>query len=308
MSYWWVNQKQSYVREVPGGYLWCPQVKKDGAANRYYTFLSNVQPGDIVFSYANGLIMAVGMVVSSATIQPNPHVGLSKSWASNGYHVPVDFYELPSPFSPKAHLAQLSPLPADNSPLKTNGDGKEFYITTIPDFFATALITIIGKAKFEEIISMLEGNVDRETLEADRDVETIQGRVDIGPTEKRRLSQARRGQGIFKSNVRLNEKVCRLTGVSDLRHLRASHIKPWSACNDVERLDGNNGLLLAPHVDHLFDRGWISFKDEGDLMVSKHLSSGVLTNWGIRISTKTPPFSFAQRVFLDHHRNKIFKK
>lgn len=308
MNYWWVNQKQSYDREVPGGYLWCPQLKKNGSANRYYTFLNHVTPGDIVFSYANGLIKAIGMIITSATVQPNPHQGLSKSWAPSGFHVPVDFYELTSPFSPKAHLAQLLPLPTADSPLKANGDGKEFYITAIPNSFATGLISIIGQTKFDGIVGVLQGNVDQATFEADDDVQTIQGRVDIGPTEKKRLSQARRGQGIFKNNVRVNEKACRLTNVTDLRHLRASHIKPWSACTDIERLDGNNGLLLAPHIDHLFDRGWISFKNNGELMVSRLISPNVLPNWGITPSRRTPAFSSAQQIFLDHHRQYIFKK
>ena len=55
----------------------------------------------------------------------------------------------------------------------------------------------------------------------------VEGRTDIGPTQKQQLIQARRGQGVFKSNVRLNENKCRVTGVEDLRLLIASHIKPW---------------------------------------------------------------------------------
>lgn len=308
MKYWWVNQKQSYTREVPGGYLWCPQNKKNGSANRYYTFLSHVQPGDIVFSYAHGLIKAIGIAVTKATVEDNPHPGLSKSWSNIGFHLTVDFYELKVPFSPRDNIARLQPLPKVDSPLKENGNGKELYITTIPDAFADALKSIIGLSTYTGIIDVLQGNIDQASFEADQDVQTIQGRVDIGQTEKRRLSQARRGQGIFKNNVRANEKVCRLTSVSDLRHLRASHIKPWSACTDIERLDGNNGLLLAPHIDHLFDRGWISFKDDGHLIVSKLICPTILANWGILETQKTPSFSNAQKVFLSYHRNKILKK
>lgn len=308
MKYWWVNQKQSYDRQVPGGYLWCPQTKSNNSANPYYKFLSQVEPGDIVFSYADGLIKAIGLAVTKATIELNPHPDLSKSWSDTGFHLVADFHELKTPFSPKNHLTQLQPLPTDDSPLKENGNGKELYITTIPSTFADALKKIIGLPIYNGIVDALQGNVDQDTFEADQDVKTIQGRVDIGPTEKKRLSQARRGQGIFKSNVRLNEKSCRLTSVSDLRHLRASHIKPWSACTDIERLDGNNGLLLAPHIDHLFDRGWISFKDDGHLIVSKLISPTLLANWGIPKSKKTPDFSDDQKTFLIYHRNHILKR
>ena len=99
-----------------------------------------------------------------------------------------------------------------------------------------------------------------------------------GDLEKIQLVSACRGQGLFKANVRIYESECRTTHVRSIRHLRASHIKPWSESNDVEKVDGANGLLLAPHVDHLVDRGFISFTGDGDLLVSKPLNPSVLEN------------------------------
>ena len=54
--------------------------------------------------------------------------------------------------------------------------------------------------------------------------------------------------------------------------LRASHIKPWKGCNNSERLDGDNGLLLIANIDALFDRGLISFESDGSIIRSKLLS------------------------------------
>ncbi|MEO8526672.1 MAG: HNH endonuclease signature motif containing protein, partial [Caldimonas sp.] len=59
-------------------------------------------------------------------------------------------------------------------------------------------------------------------------------------------------QGRFRSRVELTEPACRLTGVKDRRMLRASHIKPWAKSSNLEKLDGQNGLMHAPYVDHLF--------------------------------------------------------
>ena len=64
---------------------------------------------------------------------------------------------------------------------------------------------------------------------------------------------------MFRANVLLREEACRVTRVSEPRHLQASHIKPWRDATDAERLDGANGLLLSPHIDHLFDEGYITF-------------------------------------------------
>ena len=51
-------------------------------------------------------------------------------------------------------------------------------------------------------------------------------------------------------------------------HLVASHCKPWRDATNEERVDGENGLLLTPSIDHLFDRGFIGFEDNGRLIIS----------------------------------------
>ena len=57
--------------------------------------------------------------------------------------------------------------------------------------------------------------------------EAVRQRTDIGPTQKKKLVHASRAQDVYRANLTCVEKVCRLTGVSVLRHLRASHVKPW---------------------------------------------------------------------------------
>lgn len=135
----------------------------------------------------------------------------------------------------------------------------------------------------------------------------IENRTDIGPTEKERLLKSRRGQGIFKKNVRNIESACRVTGVDCIEHLRASHIKPWRNSSDFEKLDGSNGLLLSPHIDHLFDQGFISFSDAGEMLVSPKLAREVLENWGICADVSCGAFRESQRPYLAYHRDQVFK-
>jgi hypothetical protein len=61
MQYWWVNQNQTYQFEVPGGYLWSPKRNRDGAFNQFYENMKDVSPGDVVFSFKDTLIKAVGV-------------------------------------------------------------------------------------------------------------------------------------------------------------------------------------------------------------------------------------------------------
>ena len=99
-----------------------------------------------------------------------------------------------------------------------------------------------------------------------------------------------------------------MTGVRQISHLRASHIKPWRESNDFEKLDGNNGLLLAPHIDHLFDGGWISFADNGDLLVSSRLAQDLLSSWQIPTASNVGAFNEAQCKYLTFHRDLVFKR
>jgi hypothetical protein len=143
-----------------------------------------------------------------------------------------------------------------------------------------------------------EQEAEEEAAEQD-----IVQRTDIGPTTKAQLVNARRGQGVYRANLEQFEKRCRVTGITDGRYLRASHIKPWCKSDDKEKLDGCNGLLLAPHVDLLFDRGWISFSDDGKLLVSANLNRKVLAAWGLPTDLNVGLFRAEQCKYLAWHRD-----
>ena len=145
---------------------------------------------------------------------------------------------------------------------------------------------------------------DEEKIEQTQ--KAIEGRTDIGPTEKQQLVLSRRGQGVFKANVRLNETKCRLTGVTDPRLLIASHIKPCVDSSDKEKLDGCNGLLLSPHADRLFDRGLLSFENDGTVLISPILDRAILPQGGLdKITAVGSP---EQCTHLEYHRSERFKK
>lgn len=131
----------------------------------------------------------------------------------------------------------------------------------------------------------------------------------LAQTSTMSVREVRTKQALFRDRVLLVEKQCRVTGIADLRFLRASHIKPWAQCeNGNERVDGHNGLLLAPHIDHLFDQGWISFKNDGALIESPLLPAGVLDALGVRpLSIKRKPFTSQQHEYLKFHRQRVLR-
>jgi len=87
----------------------------------------------------------------------------------------------------------------------------------------------------------------------------------LNSIDKRILAKTRGiSQTFFRSNLLKQwDGACSVTGVSDLRVLRASHIKPWKDSSNEEKLDRNNGLLLIPDLDVLFDKGLITFQTDG---------------------------------------------
>jgi putative restriction endonuclease len=131
---------------------------------------------------------------------------------------------------------------------------------------------------------------------------------DLPNTTRTALIKARVGQGLFKERVGRIERACRITFVDNPAHLIGSHIKPWRECTNDERLEGANGLLLTPSADHLFDRGFISFDDNGDLLVSRVADVRSLKRMGVNPDSPPRPQSFNgdQRHYLAFHRNEVF--
>lgn len=135
--------------------------------------------------------------------------------------------------------------------------------------------------------------------------------IELGSTTAQRLTTVRTKQDLFRQRLIDVEKQCRLTKIMDLRFLRASHIKPWSACESGgQRTDGNNGLLLSPHADLLFDKGWITFEEAGRLHVSAELPQDVISKIGLNLRNGRDcgRFNPAQQTYLDYHRENVFGK
>jgi predicted restriction endonuclease len=79
---------------------------------------------------------------------------------------------------------------------------------------------------------------------------------------------------------------CPMTGIAELELLCASHIVPWADCTDAQRLDVHNGLLLSALWDAAFDRGLISFADDGTVLASPQLSHTART--ALELNTTAP--------------------
>jgi hypothetical protein len=149
----------------------------------------------------------------------------------------------------------------------------------------------------------------RETeIEEKNDFAENQIRLDprLDNTEKETLIKSRRGQGRFRKEVirLLGSERCAVTGSSVL--LAAFHIKPWADCDNQQRLDPYNGFLLSPTYDKAFDYGYITFSDDGTIVVHDRLSDDDISRLGIRRDARINGLQEGHKMYLRYHRNKFF--
>jgi hypothetical protein len=320
MRFWWVNQNQTFKHEFRGGYLWSPKVKSNGDRNPYYESMREVAPGDLVFSFADQRIRAVGVARSYAFEAPQPEEfgSAGRNWSKIGWRVDVPFSEIRSDFVPKHWIERLRPLlPQKYSPLTQSGNGvQNIYLAELPRELALVLADLIGPeigalARQEVVFDSKSTSASPERgVWEDHIREDIQNDPALEISEKQALVLARRGQGVFRDRVQALEQRCRVTLVDRLEHLRASHCKPWRDSSNEERLDADNGLLLTPSIDHLFDRGFISFKTNGELLVSPVAHRESLERMGVSTARTVNVGSFRDRQarFLEYHRDAVFLK
>jgi predicted restriction endonuclease len=134
------------------------------------------------------------------------------------------------------------------------------------------------------------------------DIQEVEKAKKTKKTIRARLVEARIGQGQFRKDLEQRwDNACELTGLQLRELLRASHIKPWPQSTNPERLDGNNGLLLAAHVDALFDRGLISFSDVGKLLYAKRFPNSEKKSLGSPTSLSSK-LNKTEAKYLAYHQ------
>ena len=124
--------------------------------------------------------------------------------------------------------------------------------------------------------------------------------------DREAVVRQRVNQGIFRDRLLENNNKCVLCNVDDEHLLIASHIKPWSESEPGEKLDPDNGFLMCPNHDKLFDGGYISFDDEGKIMISPELSDVNRMFMNVNVNMKID-LSEGNKRYLLYHRNKKYR-
>lgn len=256
-------------------------------------------------SFQGTHIRKIGILQSYCYEAPKPleFGNVGAYWDQVGWRVDVRYVELTHQIRPSEYMDRLRPLlPSQYSPLLRDGRGSQsIYLTEVPADLMHALADLIGHEarillRAEYVLDQAADSHGKGLIEWEEHIRhNIETDDRIADTVKAQIIQARRGQGKFKEAVRQLEDRCRVTKVARLEHLRASHIKPWRDSSNEERLNGENGLLLTPNIDHLFDRGFVSFESTGRLLISPRQEPLYVGK-----------FTEGQRTFLNYHRDEVF--
>ena len=156
-----------------------------------------------------------------------------------------------------------------------------------------------------DYINKYDNNVSERIRKTDESLENLKG------SEKEAIVKIRENQGVFRNKMlqKYNNKCC-LCGVNMKEMLIASHIKPWSKSDENEKLSSDNGLLLCPTHDKLFDLGLISFDEKGKILISSSISESNIAEMNINHNMKLDSqiTSKAMLFFLKYHRDRIYKE
>ena len=286
MKYWWVSHNQTFRQEVDGNYMWSPKVTQENHRSQFYENMRETARGDFVFSFNDTKIMALGIVEGPAYTCPKPaEFGkIGANWKDIGWRVDVSFKRVQRLITPREHMDLLRPLlPEKYSPLQARGKGNLFYLTAVPEGLGEALLGLIGP----------EGAARRdEALNLDR------------LREDASIYQVGKDEIMADWNKLIDKEI---DEDPDLDTTERKEMKPWRVSNNRERLDGENGFLLTPSIDHLFGNGYLSFKNNGDLIISVRADQGSLVKMGVPLVTQlnVGAFSRKQSEYLEYHRDEI---
>lgn len=224
---------------------------------------------------------------------------LCETASSNAFLVPPSQRKFPVPFAPKDGKGYPghSNVWYGDSPRR----GVRTFVEKLRGYLHREVCKFPSMAATTVVAEIVKD--DQEMRELERIVEDRE----IDQTTRWQLVRARVGQGEFRKRLERIETACRVTGIDQRDMLRASHIKPWCRSKDAEKLDGENGFLLTPHMDHLFDKGFMTFATNRALVVSNRLPKSIVKDWNLRGVCRGRPFTDKQEKYLRYHRRYIFK-
>ncbi|HGM6985436.1 HNH endonuclease [Serratia marcescens] len=293
MRFFWVNIGGSVAEVLKGEFLWAPQYGINKTGNMFkpagWETVKKVKEGDLIFCHKGRKIIGVATAVRDAYSAPRPEHRVAGPRHIAGTQVDLELTRLELPIDVslfnQAFIRIHNPTCLPRVFNKTGGC-TENYMCEIPAPAAALIASFIS-----------------ENLSINFHADTVEITKEIGG-EQATVIQARIGHGPYRDKMfkRWGNR-CAVTGIAEPSILIASHIVAWSIATSEEKVDPHNGLPLIPNLDKLFDRGMISFADDGRLLYSRTMS-GLLGELRIALDANISGLSEKNRAYLRRHRTR----
>lgn len=289
MSFYWVNLGSTHNEVKDNQFLWAPHDEQRRL--KHWDVVGQVKEGDIIFCAYGSYVHHVAIAEADAYKAKRPVTRKNQEKGGYGYQVNIVFEQ-------NAHPVLKSQLAPDFlSRFNESSSTKVFTNKGVAQFYMSHLSTEAGLFLLEAV-GLAGGSIDTLVEEGPQQAPAV--------TEREALVLARIGQGLFRQQLlaRWNDS-CALTGLKNKALLVASHIVPWADATNAERLTVDNGLPLVVHMDCLFDRGHISFADDGELLLNDSLGEDERKVFNFARYKKINGLTEGNRYFLSQHRKRF---
>ncbi|TMX39731.1 HNH endonuclease [Vibrio rotiferianus] len=302
MAYYWVNIGDSHEEVEKHNFLWAPEygINKNGKrfVDAGWKPVPKVKSGDVIICHNNKHVVYLAQATSNAYPHQRPDTRTYDKWKNEGFKIEINLIVLPRPINNAEFKDEI--IDRFNSScvpklFTSRREVGENYMISIPEAVADIVLSAVGDAalQIKRPSRTNEETAKKKTRKRKADVER----------EKQTIVNARVGQGQFRKDVlELWNNTCPVTQVAMPELLIASHIVSWALSDDDEKIDGYNGLPLSPNVDKLFDKGLISFTDNGEILISPSLPLETLQALGINKNTVITGLTEEHAYYLGRHR------
>ncbi len=299
--YYWVNQGKTYKEEKEGGYLWAPRRNSSGNSVFHWENMTKLRPNDIILNYCKGYVIGYCIVHSEYFLAQKPEeFNVDVDWENEGYMVDVKYFLFSKPIDIKTTYYKIKQyLPSKYSPINKSGNHSK--IKANQGYLYKSNRNIV-----KSVFKLAKIYLDDIEESVNENIEDLTNYNVPNLTTREGLVTSRVGQGEYRQRILKRWKYkCAVIGTSIKEILIASHIVPWKESNDQERLDVDNGLLLSPTYDALFDRNLISFDEDGKIVLSDSMEKVEFYKLGITGTEKINNLSTGNKKYLKRHLEKL---
>lgn len=259
----------------------------------FHKNILDVQKGDLIFISEKGMIVAYAFV----KIDSEKDYEKSKLEKEEYYRTDLEVNVLTNPFELSKYKKELDYFKAQMKrrfPYDKNYGGNQGYLYEIPKEFTDFINSLIEEKEKEDISNFTNKSNEIEKIE----------RKELTGRETEIIREVRANQGTFRRELLKQECKCKLCELSNEKLLIASHIKPWCKSNKYEKLDRDNGFLFCPQHDSVFDKFFITFKEDGRILISEDLSKEDRKILNLRDHMQIE-ITEGNKKYLDWHREEF---